>query len=409
VSNETPSYVITLVHGTFAPNAKWTQPGSNIRRAIKTVLADAGHVRFESFVWLGLFGTRLNNGHTYRLAGGVRLQTRLAKLVERYPKARHFVIAHSHGGNVALYAMRNAALHSQIAGIVCLATPFICCRPRDVALGVEFYSGIVYRTTAAAITILTGATFSAASMLLKPSPLIQCCYGLTLNWITSSACIVIVIMLFAQQRLAPRIVKRGHLWAARRKREILERLLLPSEQAPPIFCASAEKDEAGLLLSRLKELADIPFGFWKSRRLRMRVRASSSHRVPSAAMGAVSLPKSCPIRRTNADQMACVRVSAAHRHSRFGRINYGRALVITNPRGRVSGHVSHHGAGRGTPGHNGARAAVDSRAWAWVRAGKTGGQFTDADPRRGRTGWASGDAMLICGEQGRRIAPQRHL
>jgi hypothetical protein len=51
-------------------------------------------------------------------------------LRDQVPSAKHFIIAHSHGGNVALYA----AERTQVDGIVCLATPFIHAAARDESL-----------------------------------------------------------------------------------------------------------------------------------------------------------------------------------------------------------------------------------------------------------------------------------
>jgi hypothetical protein len=56
----------------------------------------------------------------------------LTALLARWPDAQHFVIGHSHGGNIAFQAMRDAAVESRIAGVVCLSTPFLCAAPRNL-------------------------------------------------------------------------------------------------------------------------------------------------------------------------------------------------------------------------------------------------------------------------------------
>jgi alpha-beta hydrolase superfamily lysophospholipase len=48
----------------------------------------------------------------------------------QYPEPRHFIIAHSHGGIVALYALRDPAADQVVSGIITLATPFVSARPR---------------------------------------------------------------------------------------------------------------------------------------------------------------------------------------------------------------------------------------------------------------------------------------
>lgn len=84
----------------------WTQPNSSLRAAIVEGLCEVGAVEFRRFVWRGWLGTWLNNGHRYRLAAGRDLAVQLHAQCVEHPRARHFVVAHSHGGNVTLYALR---------------------------------------------------------------------------------------------------------------------------------------------------------------------------------------------------------------------------------------------------------------------------------------------------------------
>jgi hypothetical protein len=85
-----------------------------------------GAVRFEQFLWSGW------NAVTARRRGVERLISHLAALQARWPHARHFVIGHSHGGNIAFQAMRDEAVESRTAGVVCLSTPFLCAAPRNL-------------------------------------------------------------------------------------------------------------------------------------------------------------------------------------------------------------------------------------------------------------------------------------
>lgn len=50
----------------------------------------------------------------------------------KYPSQDHFIVAHSHGGNVVLYALRDQTVADSVRGVVCLSTPFIHCRERDL-------------------------------------------------------------------------------------------------------------------------------------------------------------------------------------------------------------------------------------------------------------------------------------
>ena len=122
--SSTPQVVVTLVHGTFARRADWTQESSGLCRTIRERIH--GPVRFEQFLWSGW------NTVTSRSVAVERLILHLDDTQARWPQARHFVIGHSHGGNIALQAMREEAVEARTAGIVCLSTPFLCASPRDL-------------------------------------------------------------------------------------------------------------------------------------------------------------------------------------------------------------------------------------------------------------------------------------
>ena len=84
-------------------------------------------VAFAPFVWSG------RNTHTARIAGGLALRRALRERVRQFPAARHLLIAHSHGGNVAVYGLRGFTGAERVSGLVCLGTPFIRCEPHDLA------------------------------------------------------------------------------------------------------------------------------------------------------------------------------------------------------------------------------------------------------------------------------------
>jgi pimeloyl-ACP methyl ester carboxylesterase len=119
-----PHVVVTLVHGTFARRADWTAESSPLRRAIRKTMREP--VRFEQFLWSGW------NTVTSRSKAVDRLISHLADLQTRWPQARHFVVGHSHGGNIAFQAMRDKAVEARIAGVVCLSTPFLWASPRNL-------------------------------------------------------------------------------------------------------------------------------------------------------------------------------------------------------------------------------------------------------------------------------------
>jgi hypothetical protein len=118
-------YHITLVHGTFAPNALWTKPGSVLRRYLREHIP--GRIKFHRFRWSGW------PSHLARDRAARCLRSHLSYRIKKYPDARHFVIAHSHGGNIACYAARDPALAEHLA-IVTLSTPFLVPRKRILSL-----------------------------------------------------------------------------------------------------------------------------------------------------------------------------------------------------------------------------------------------------------------------------------
>lgn len=126
-SKEETKRVVTLVHGTFAKHAPWMRDGSELCTELRKELQ--GTV-LRRFCWSG------GNSHAARLQAGDDLAKYLLTVKKDFPEAQHFVIAHSHGGNVALYAMEktspDAKLGEDVAGIVTLATPFITLRKRQL-------------------------------------------------------------------------------------------------------------------------------------------------------------------------------------------------------------------------------------------------------------------------------------
>jgi hypothetical protein len=116
---------VTLVHGTFARGAGWTQPGSLLRGHLEAELRHP--VEFSMFPWSGwpFFRSRR------RAADGLR--EHLWRQIKERPGAAQFVIAHSHGGNIVLDALTDPSLAEHIAGVITLSTPFLLARKRQLS------------------------------------------------------------------------------------------------------------------------------------------------------------------------------------------------------------------------------------------------------------------------------------
>ena len=111
--------IITLIHGTWACGARWTQEGSLLVSALQAADPEACIERLE---WSG------GNSHAARLDAAEKLVDHVRKFHRLYPDAKHYVIAHSHGGNVIRYALSLADISGYLHGVICLSTPFIACR-----------------------------------------------------------------------------------------------------------------------------------------------------------------------------------------------------------------------------------------------------------------------------------------
>lgn len=126
MSGATPlNIAITLVHGTLAPNAPWTRDGSLLRTHLSRQLNWV--VDFDVFQWSG-WPFVLS-----RTPAAEQLRARLAGRLAALPEAKHFIIAHSHGGNIALYTLRDRLIADRITGVVTLSTPFLVTRVSKVS------------------------------------------------------------------------------------------------------------------------------------------------------------------------------------------------------------------------------------------------------------------------------------
>lgn len=114
--------VVTLVHGTYAREAAWTKPDSELSAA----LAAAG-CTVVPFEWSG------RNSHHARTLAAHDLADHLRSEVAKSPRGQFWLVAHSHGGNVAVHAaaeLRQTTHPAPQISTVALATPFISSRAR---------------------------------------------------------------------------------------------------------------------------------------------------------------------------------------------------------------------------------------------------------------------------------------
>jgi hypothetical protein len=143
-----PTLIFTIIHGTFAADEPWVtnneDPGL-FRSKLKQALGDDYVVRFDDepqFTW-GHKGYKkfLDNTVKCRAEAAQKLEERIGRW-NRTDGARHYLVAHSHGGNVALYALRNPSVRSRIDGLFCMATPFLISKRAPFRRDVMFFATI---------------------------------------------------------------------------------------------------------------------------------------------------------------------------------------------------------------------------------------------------------------------------
>lgn len=132
-------HVVTLVHGTWAKKAGWTQPGSALRCRLKTALGADAEIRVFPWSARNSFAARSHDSHELRkyLSEGLHL----------FPQAEHSIIAHSHGGNLILSALEDDSLRTAGFRVVTLSTPFITVAPRDLSNTLEPLMLIAFLTS----------------------------------------------------------------------------------------------------------------------------------------------------------------------------------------------------------------------------------------------------------------------
>jgi hypothetical protein len=233
-------YVITLVHGTWADTKGWVAPGSLLRRELERGLADertsappargGGSVVFRAFAWTGA------NTHAARTEAGAGLARFIRDGHAQYPLARHFVIAHSHGGNVALYAMRDRAARAVVAGIVTLATPFIYTRRR------RFHRHV---TSMASLVLAVPAVFAFVMLDTLHQP------ALALAWIVGALFLILKI----EPTLSKWLIDVGR----REQAGIVAALQPPRIDPSMLLILSTRGDEASRWLRAWDVVAQGPF------------------------------------------------------------------------------------------------------------------------------------------------------
>jgi hypothetical protein len=240
--------IVVLVHGTFARTASWTHTDSPLASAAKRALGNGASTR--TFEWSG------RNSHAARLTAGAELARYLRVLKADNPRALIHVVAHSHGGNVAAYAMRDPDARGAVASVICLGTPHILAHRRDLEPTIR-----VCRYTA----IVVGVALSMLSALwgLMGFYLTYVGYGelpfTVLNAVIAGA----MALLFVRwRRRAVRYMRDRLVPGLRAAQEEITIALQADFGSIPVLNVRAESDEAARYLRMIDRIARLPFQVW---------------------------------------------------------------------------------------------------------------------------------------------------
>ena len=109
--------IYVLVHGTFSNSSIWLKLKDSIREKEQCFIFD--------FNWDGM------NKFDSRRDASIKLRENLVELRIRYPDQEIIIIAHSHGGNIAVQALNDTFFKINYR-LICLATPFFLPHKRKI-------------------------------------------------------------------------------------------------------------------------------------------------------------------------------------------------------------------------------------------------------------------------------------
>jgi hypothetical protein len=256
-----PKYVVTLVHGTVLFRRKgtpsWIEDGSFFRGELRKTLN--GMVEFFPFRWSG------DNSHRERAKAVRQLEAQLIEQHRSNPHAKHFVIAHSHGGNVARWAVQNAECAKSISGIVCLATPFIRLRPRNIEPTLRRFPLVLWGLAAFLAFLALQWSLVIIDVIRLATPK---------SPPTSRALALLSVVVFAAWQAVTWLLYllQSRWWrpalAAVRQSQTRERANTDPDLGDntPLFCAIPWVDEPSVWLSFVRRLAAVPFWLWSPNR-----------------------------------------------------------------------------------------------------------------------------------------------
>lgn len=250
--------IVVLVHGTkvrlfgrelLAPPT-WTKPDSLFRSSLAGILGEKP--LFVEFEWSGA------NTHRARISAAGRLADLLRQLRREHAAAMIVLIAHSHGGNVALYAMRQlgtagAVPRHPVDGLVCLGTPFLRARLRDLtSVFRRFWASLPWAVSFALVALIPLLGYLSEQV------------GLTPPW---AAIVVGVLATVIIWQLGGEWLLKRYFTAQKEDALMLKAQRLATAvdchlafNTPPILVVKSDRDEAKLWLTLLDRSVSVLSG-----------------------------------------------------------------------------------------------------------------------------------------------------
>jgi len=124
---ESPDCIILLVHGTWALRSRWHRPDSAFIAKLESELSKLHgpkRIQYTRFLWGG------GNALSDRKRAIQSIYRELTVSQKKHDGIPHFIVCHSHGGNVVLKALMNEPdIEDKVSGVFFIATPFILTLP----------------------------------------------------------------------------------------------------------------------------------------------------------------------------------------------------------------------------------------------------------------------------------------
>ena len=223
--------IFVLIHGTWSSIKIWQRRRCPYRVELLTSFPQS---RIFRFPW------RSGNQLAARAEAGLRLAKQIRRLASWHPNARFVLIGHSHGGTVAQYALADEFVRDKVDSLICLGTPFLRFRSRDVTQWEFAILPLFY----AAIALSIGLEIYLYDH--RYPPLYQ---FLAIGWL--------IPLVIVSQLLGTRMSNAWNRWIGDAARKAVGQFVVPKVDTR-MFCAYVSHDEARYVVTGSIWIADLP-------------------------------------------------------------------------------------------------------------------------------------------------------